>query len=150
MAFIQISAFQRAEQKRSCNTWWAVRRVLVWKRRAAQKGELRGKSAAYDTESNPAISCTLGESCSALSIYGNGICMKGKPGLMDQNWCWNSFVLTSGIGLVPFGFQMNHDETVLCCCDIRLSYSSLSSLYFPGDATRRLCPPVDYVLSSQM
>lgn len=42
-----------------------------------------GKSAAYDTESNPAISCTSSQRCSALSIYGDGICMKGKPRLMD-------------------------------------------------------------------
>lgn len=48
------------------------------------EGRNEGKSAAYDTESNPAISCTLSQSCSALSIYGNGICMKGNPGLMDQ------------------------------------------------------------------
>lgn len=31
-----------------------------------------------------------------LSIYGDGICMEGKPGLMDQERCWNSFVVTSG------------------------------------------------------
>lgn len=60
------------------------------------EGRNEGKSAAYDTESNPAISCTPSQSCSALSIYGDGICMKGNPGLMDQDWYWNSFVLTSG------------------------------------------------------
>lgn len=51
------------------------------------EGRNEGKSAAYDTESNPAISCTPSQSRSALSIYGDGICMKGKPGLMDQDWC---------------------------------------------------------------
>lgn len=51
------------------------------------EGRNEGKSAAYDTESNPAISCTPRQSCSALSIYGHGICMKGKPGLIDQDWC---------------------------------------------------------------
>lgn len=50
------------------------------------EGRNEGKSAAYDTESNPAISCTPSQSSSALSIYGNGICMKGNPGLMDQDW----------------------------------------------------------------
>lgn len=51
-----------------------------------QGGRNEGKSDAYDTESNPAISCTQSQLCSALSIYGNGICMKGEPGLMDQDW----------------------------------------------------------------
>ena len=49
------------------------------------EGRNEGKSAAYDTESHPAISCSPSQLCSALSIYGNGICMKGKPGLMDQD-----------------------------------------------------------------
>lgn len=82
------------------------------------EGRNEGKSAAYDTESNPAISCTLSHSCSALSIYGNGICMKGKPGLMDQNWCWNSFALTSGNRSCPIVWfwmiclwHMNQDKT---------------------------------------
>lgn len=57
-----------------------------------KKRKNAGKSAAYDAESNPAISCTLRQSA-ALSIFGDGICMKGKPGLMDLDWCWDSFVL---------------------------------------------------------
>lgn len=65
------------------------------------EGRNEGKSAAYDTESNPAISCTRSQSCSALSIYGDGICMEGNPGLMDQDWYWNSFVLTSGKRFSP-------------------------------------------------
>lgn len=60
------------------------------------EGRNEGKSAAYDTESNPAISCTPRQSCAALSIYGNGIYTKGNPGLMDQGRDRNSFVLTSG------------------------------------------------------
>lgn len=48
------------------------------------EGRNEGESAAYDTESVPAISCTPSQSCSALSIYGHGICMEGNPGLMDQ------------------------------------------------------------------
>lgn len=60
------------------------------------EGRNEGKSAAYDTESNPAISCTPSQSCAALSIYGNGIYTKGNPGLMDQGCDRNSFVLTSG------------------------------------------------------
>lgn len=55
-----------------------------------------GKSAAYDTESNPAISCMLSQLCSALSIYGNGICMKGKLKLMDQGLVLGFFCIISG------------------------------------------------------
>lgn len=56
----------------------------VWKRRTAQQAETRGKVSLM-TESNPAISCTQSQSRAALSIYGNGICMEGNPGLMDQD-----------------------------------------------------------------
>lgn len=66
--------------------------VLPWCGKGKKKRKNVGKSAAYDTESNPAISCTLRQSA-ALSIFGDGICMKGKPGLMDLDWCWDSFVL---------------------------------------------------------
>lgn len=47
--------------------------------------EKQGGKVSFMTESNPAISCTRSQSRSALSIYGNGICMKGNPGLMDQD-----------------------------------------------------------------
>lgn len=49
------------------------------RRENATEGRNEGKSAAYDTESNPAISCPPSQGCSALSIYGDGIFMKGKP-----------------------------------------------------------------------
>lgn len=42
LAFLQILP-PRAEQKRNSNTWWTVRQILVWKKRTAQKGEMRGK-----------------------------------------------------------------------------------------------------------
>lgn len=60
------------------------------------EGRNKRESAAYDSESNPAISCIRVRAAHTLSIYGDGICMEGKPGLMDQERCWNSFVVTSG------------------------------------------------------
>lgn len=77
----------------SRNTGWTLCQIPGWKRENGTEGRNEGKSAAYDTESNPAISCTPSQLGSALSIYGYGICMKGKPGLMDQDWCWNSFCM---------------------------------------------------------
>lgn len=60
------------------------------------EGRNEGKSAASDPESNPVISCTVGQSCSALSIYGHGICMEGNPGLMDQDLLKFLCMVTSG------------------------------------------------------
>lgn len=95
MAFVQISALEGRAETQSLHMLGCVSDPGVEKE-SGTEGRNEGKSAAYDTESNPAISCTRSQSCSAPSIYGNGICMKGKPRLTDQNWCWNSFVLTSG------------------------------------------------------
>lgn len=72
--------------KKSFSTTGGLYR-LPWCRKGGKEESL-GKSAAYDTESNPAISCVSSQS-SALSIFGDGICMKGKPGLMDRGWFWD-------------------------------------------------------------
>lgn len=56
------SSFSPWRTERQSNTWRTVRQTLVWKRRSGTEGRNEGDSAAYDTESVPAISCTPSES----------------------------------------------------------------------------------------
>lgn len=64
------------------------------------KGKNEGESAAYDTESNPTISCFRSPSCWAVSLYGIGICMRESLSFWRRTGAEIPFLLPSGKSLV--------------------------------------------------
>lgn len=92
------------------------------------EGRNEGKSAASDPESNPVISCTVGQSCSALSIYGHGICMEGNPGLMDQDLLKFLCMVTSGKRSGPIVGFVWFSKGKLIKSNLSALISSFSSL----------------------
>lgn len=53
----------------------------------AKKGEIRGKVPLMILNETQPFPVSRLRAAHTLSIYGDGICMEGKPGLMDQEWC---------------------------------------------------------------